>query len=130
MNRIVSSCLAVIVLASSPLAMAQPDKSPAIAVAATGNTATAAVGSQLGRSPFFLMFDTKGAFVAAAANPYKDAGNAGIPAIDFLASKGVKVAVAEGFGPQIVNVMAAKGIRPLEFKGTAKDAASKAAGLK
>ena len=101
-----------------------------IAVAANGNTVSASVGKQPGRSPFFLLFDTKGAFVEAASNPYKDAGNAGIPTLDFLASKGIKVLVSGSFGPKIVEVMKDKGIRPVEFKGSAKDAVQKALELK
>jgi predicted Fe-Mo cluster-binding NifX family protein len=87
-----------------------------------GDTPAAAVGSQAGRSPFFLLFDKQGAFLEAVKNPYKDSANAGISALDLLASRGVKVLVAESFGPRIVEVMREKGIRPVEFKGSAKDA--------
>jgi len=59
------------------------------------------------------------------ANPYKDSGSAGIPTLDFLAGKGVKAVVAEGFGPKIVEVMESKGMRPVEFKGNARDAVKK-----
>jgi hypothetical protein len=44
------------------------------------------------------LFDKQGTFVEAVDNPYKDGANAGIPTIDFLAAKGAKVVVAEGFG--------------------------------
>jgi predicted Fe-Mo cluster-binding NifX family protein len=64
--------------------------------------------------------------VEAVDNPYKDAENAGIATLDFLASKGVKVLVAESFGSKIVEVMKNKGIRPVEFKGSATDAVKKA----
>ena len=114
-------------VATRPCATTQ---SPTIAVAASGNTAAAAVGSQLGRSPFFLLFDPQGDFVSAEANPYKDSANAGIPAADFLVGKGVKIVVAEGFGTQIVKVMTDRELRALEFKGSAKDAARKAAELR
>jgi predicted Fe-Mo cluster-binding NifX family protein len=101
-----------------------------IAVAASNKTVSASVSSQAGRSPFFLLFDKQGTFVEAVDNPYKDAGNAGIPSLDFLASKGVKVLVAEGFGSKIVEVMKSKGMRPVEFKGNAKDAVKKALEVK
>lgn len=129
MKGFIAVCLSALLLAASLPVLAQ-GKSPTIAVAANGETASAAVGTQLGRSPFSLLFDAQGALVAAEPNPYKDARNAGVPAIDLLAGKGVKSVVAESFGTQIVKVMADKGIRPLEFKGTAKDAARKAAELK
>ncbi len=97
-----------------------------VAVAASNKTASASVSSQAGRSPFFLLFDKQGTFVEAVGNPYKDAGNAGIPTLDFLAGKGIKVLVAEGFGSKIVEVMKSKGMRPVEFKGNATDAVKKA----
>jgi predicted Fe-Mo cluster-binding NifX family protein len=97
-----------------------------VAVAANGKTASASVSSQAGRSPFFLLFDKQGILVEAVDNPYKDARNAGIPALEFLASKGVNVLVAEGFGSRIVEVMTSKGMRPVEFRGNARDAVKKA----
>lgn len=130
MKKFISACLWVLFLATLVPALAQQGKSPTIAVAANGNSLSASVGNQPGRSPFFLFFDKQGAFVEAASNPYKDAGNAGIPALDFLASKGIKVLVAESYGPKIVEVMKEKGIRPVEFKGSAKDAVKKALELK
>jgi predicted Fe-Mo cluster-binding NifX family protein len=130
MKKLIFACLWMLVLATLVPVLAQPGKSPTIAVAANGNTVSASVGNQAGRSPFFLFFDKQGAFVEAANNPYKDAGNAGIPTLDFLASKGVKVLVAEGFGSKIVEVMKEKGMRPVEFKGSAKDAVRKALELK
>lgn len=101
-----------------------------VAVAASDKTVSASVSSQAGRSPFFLLFDKQGTFVEAVANPYKDAGNAGIPTLDFLAGKGVTIVVAEGFGSRIVEVMKGKGMRAVEFKGNAKDAVKKALTLK
>jgi len=130
MKRLFLACLWGLLLATSVPALAQQSKSPTIAVAANGNTVSAAVGNQPGRSPFFLLFDKQGVFVEAANNPYKDAGNAGIPTLDFLASKGIKVLVAESYGPKIVEVMKEKGIRPVEFRGSVKDAVKKALELK
>jgi predicted Fe-Mo cluster-binding NifX family protein len=122
---IASAITALLVLFAAPL-LAQQAKSDLVAVAASGKTASAAVSAQAGRSPYFLFFDKKGALVEAVDNPYKDAGNAGIPALDLVASKGAKILVAEGFGPKIVEVMRDKGIRPIEFKGNAQDAVRKA----
>jgi predicted Fe-Mo cluster-binding NifX family protein len=125
MCKLIASVItALLVLFGAPL-LAQQAKSDLVAVAASGKTASAAVSAQAGRSPYFLFFDRKGALVEAADNPYKDAGSAGIPALDFVASKGAKVLVAEGFGPKIVDVLREKGIRPVEFKGSAQDAVRK-----
>ena len=130
MKKFIFASLWTLLLLTSVPAFAQPGKAPTIAVAANGNTVAASVGNQPGRSPFFLLFDGRGAFVEAASNPYKDARNAGIPTLDFLAGKGIKVVVAESFGPRIVEVMKDRGMRPVEFKGGAKDAVKKALELK
>jgi len=127
MKKLISQCLAALLLVTSGFVLAQQNKSEMIAVAASNKTVSASVSSQAGLSPFFLLFDKQGTFVEAVDNPYaKDAGRAGIPTVDFLAGKGVKVLVAGSFGPNIIEVMKDKGMRPVEFKGNAKDAVKKA----
>jgi len=129
-SDLLSVVLAALLLVTSGFVIAQQAKSEMVAVAASDKTVSASVSSQAGRSPFFLLFDKQGTFVEAVANPYKDAGNAGIPTLDFLAGKGVTIVVAEGFGSRIVEVMKGKGMRAVEFKGNAKDAVKKALALK
>ena len=87
MNRLTLAWLGVLLLAASVPALAQQGRSPTIAVAANANTASATEASQAGRSPYFLFFDKQGIFVEAVNNPYKDAGSAGIPMVDFLATE-------------------------------------------
>lgn len=122
MKRSVVAGLAISLLLTSVVVLAQQDRSEKIAVAASGKTPSASVGSQPGRAPYFLFFDKQGTFVEAVDNPYKDAGGAGISTVEFLAGKGITVLVAEGYGPRIVEIMKSKGIRPVEFKGIAADA--------
>jgi len=128
MWKLIVSALAVLVVLGAPAVSAQQTGPGLVAVAANGNTASSTVSAQAGRSLFFLFFDSKGTLVESVANPNKDSANAGIPSVDFVASKGAKVLVAEGFGGRIVEVMKDKGVRPVEFKGSAKDAAKKALG--
>jgi predicted Fe-Mo cluster-binding NifX family protein len=45
-----------------------------IAVASDEKTITGAVGSRMGRSALYLLFDGKGKFLEAIDNPFKDAG--------------------------------------------------------
>jgi predicted Fe-Mo cluster-binding NifX family protein len=98
-----------------------------VGVAAEGITPSARVSDVAGRCPYFLLFDGKGTFLEAVANPYKDTqSGAGPQVAGFLAGKGVKVAVAGRFGPKIVDVMKARGMRPVEFNGIAADAVKKA----
>lgn len=130
MKKLISAWLWALLLAVSVLAFAQQGKSPTIAVAANANTTSASVANQAGRSPYFLFFDKQGTFIEAANNPYKDAGSAGIPMVDFLAAKGITVLVAESFGPTIVGVMKDKGVRAVEFKGNAGAAVKKALEVK
>lgn len=126
MKKIIFAGLAAVLLAMAGLVLAQQGSARVIAIAASGKTLSASVSNQAGRSPFFLLVDRQGALVGAVDNPYKDAGNAGIPTLDFLAGRGVNVLVAESFGSRIVEVMKDKGMRPVEFKGIAKDAVRKA----
>jgi len=126
MKKSFLTALAALFVLTSGFVIAQQIRSDMIAVAANDNTVSAAVGNQPGPSPFFLFFDKQGVFVGAVNNPYKDAGNPGPVVLDFLASKGIKILVAGWFGPQIVEVMKSKGMRPVEFKGNAKDAVKKA----
>jgi predicted Fe-Mo cluster-binding NifX family protein len=129
-STLLSGILAALLFGTTGFAVAQQVKAGTVAVAANDKTTSASVGNQLGRSPYFLLFDKQGTLIEAVANPYKDGGNSGIPSIDLLAGKGVTVMVAEGFGPRIVEVMKGKGMRPVEFKGNAKDAVKKALDLK
>ncbi len=122
MKRIVLACVSAGLVVLSVAAILWPGKAERIAVAATGQTPTATVDTQAARSPFFLLFDKKGAFVQAIENPYKDQTGGGISVVEFLSGKGVTDLVAEAFGPRIVEVMQGKGIRPVEFKGVAADA--------
>jgi predicted Fe-Mo cluster-binding NifX family protein len=114
--------LFVLFLVSSLACSGQKEK---IAVSANGETLTAPVSRQAGLSPFFILFDEKGKLIEAIDNPYKEGGSAGIPVADFLASKGVTVVVAEGFGDRIVEVMKSKGIRAVAFKGSVEEAVKK-----
>ena len=130
MKKLIFACLWALFLATLVPSLAQQGKSPAIAVAASGNTVSASVGNQPGPSPYFLFFDKQGVFVEAVNNHYKDADSPGPPVLDFLASKGIKVLVAGWFGPQIVETMKGKGMRQVVFSGSAKDAVKKALELK
>ena len=125
MKKYVGASVAVLLLLTCGGVLADQDKSEKIAIAASGRLPTASVSGQPGRAPYFLFFDTQGRFVEAVGNPYKDAGGAGISAVDFLAGKGVTVLVAESYGPRIVEVMQGKGIRAVTFTGTAADAVKK-----
>ncbi len=124
-KQLICAGLATSILMMPMIVLAGEGKTEKIAVAANGQTPTATVAAQPGRSPFFLLFDEKGALVQTVANPYKDQGGSGISTVDFLASKGVTVLVSAGYGPKIVEVMKGKGIRAVTFTGTAADAVKK-----
>jgi predicted Fe-Mo cluster-binding NifX family protein len=126
MKNFIVACLVASILMMPVFALAGQGKRERIAVAANGQTPAATVSNQAGQSPFFLIFDEKGNFVQAIANSYKDQWGSGISTVDFLVSKGVTVLVAATYGPKIVDVIKDKGMRPVEFTGTAGDAAKKA----
>ncbi len=122
MKKVISVVLALLFLVAGLAFAGQKEK---IAVVAEGKTLEAKVSGQPGRSPFILFFDEKGKLIEAIANPAKDAPSSGIAVTDFLAGKGVTVAVAGEYGPQIVDVMKNKGIKAVAFKGSVEEAVKK-----
>jgi predicted Fe-Mo cluster-binding NifX family protein len=117
-KKVIAVMLGVLLLASGLAFAGQKGK---IAVVAEGKTLEANVSGQPARSPFILLFDEKGKLIEAIENPAKD----GLAVADFLASKGVTVAVAGEYGPQIIDVMKKKGIKAVAFKGTVEEAVKK-----
>ncbi len=100
---------------------------PKIAVSSEGSSPSSQVSAIAARCPYFIMFDGKGKLLEALENPYRNAaGGASSQVIGFLSGKGVTVVVAGAFGQKMVRGMQAKGIRYLEFKGTAADALKQA----
>jgi predicted Fe-Mo cluster-binding NifX family protein len=118
MKKAIPIMLVVLFMASALAFAGQKEK---IAVAANGPTLASAVGGQPARSPYFLLFDGKGKLTEAISNPAKD----GIAVTNFLAGKGVTVAVAGEYGPRIVEVMKNKGIKAVTFKGSVEEAVKK-----
>lgn len=130
MKPILYAALAALLLLIPGLAVAQQRPPELIAVAAASSDLSSPVSGQPGQSPLFLLFDMQGRFIGAVDNPYKNVkGNAGIPAVDFLKSKGVKVIVAASLGSKINEEMQSRGIQALEFSGQVKDAVKRAVEL-
>lgn len=133
MRKIISLWLAVFFLISGISSLAFARENGKIAIAADGPTPAASVGIQAGRSPFFLLFDSKGKFVEAIDNPYKTKGGAGEAVAGLLADMGVKIVVAESFGcPLLVSELPAKGVAVVvaEYSGTSMLGAMKEEGMK
>ncbi len=122
MKKAISVMVILAILVSVWAFAGQKEK---IAVVGEGKTLEAKVSGQPGRSPFILFFDEKGNLIEAIANPAKDAPSSGIAVTDFLAGKGVTIAVAGEYGPQIVEVMKSKGIKAVTFKGSVGEAVKK-----
>ena len=125
MNNLKKMNLIILVIPFLMLSFVYAGQKGKIAVAADEKVPDAAVGSQAGRSAFFLIFDEKGTFLEAIVNPYTEAKSRGIAVADFLAAKGVTAVVARSFGDRITEGMKSKGIRALTFKGKATDAVKK-----
>jgi predicted Fe-Mo cluster-binding NifX family protein len=124
MKRSAGLILLYLLFSSFTAFAADPAK---IAVAAEGQAPSSQVSAVAARCPYFLLFDEKGTFVEAVANPHKDApGGAGAQAVEFLAGKGATVVIAGAFGQKMVGAMQAKGMRYVEFKGSAADAMKQA----
>jgi predicted Fe-Mo cluster-binding NifX family protein len=123
MKKTAITVLSMVFLLTSLVYSAEQGK---IAVGAEGKTATAKVSGVAARAPYFLMFDGSGKLLEAVDNPYKAAkGGAGTSVVPFLAQKGATVVVAGEFGENMIQAMKGKGMRYLEFKGSAEEALKK-----
>ena len=118
-----ASILVLVVLMASLVYAADQGK---IAVASEGKVTTADVSGVAGRSPYFLIFEGDGKLLEGVDNPYKATGRgAGTSVASFLAQKGVTFFVAGEFGRNMTQAMKAKGIKYLEFHGSAEAALKK-----
>ena len=80
-----------------------------------------------GKSAFdSLRFDEKGGLIGEVETPPKEEREKVWNSLmDFLASKGVTIVVAEQFGYEIIREMRERGITCIEFKGKSVDGAEK-----
>jgi predicted Fe-Mo cluster-binding NifX family protein len=121
----------LIVFIMSVAASANAANMTKIAVAAEGQTATAAVGSEAARSSFFLIFDGDGKFVEAINNPHQKTRSGASPlVVNFLTQQGVNVFISQAFGEKMVGALKAKGIAHFQVKGSADDAVKRYLKLK
>jgi predicted Fe-Mo cluster-binding NifX family protein len=98
-----------------------------IAVAAEGKESSSMVSSVAARSPWYLIFDKNGNILEVVENPYKASrGSTAAPVLSFLSEKGVTTIVAGAFGEKMIQGMATRGMRHLEFRGSAMEASKKA----
>jgi len=94
-----------------------------IGVASNDKTAKASVSNNAAKSPYYLMFNSKGEMIEVIDNPYRDASRgAGPAAANFLARQGVTLVIAGNFGSKMINTLKNKGITYFEFKGSVDDA--------
>ena len=121
MKKVIPIMLTILLILSVCASAQQKGK---IAVAANDKIPGASVSDRAGLSPFFLIFDEKGELMEAIDNPFKEEKRrAGKLMADFLAGKGVTVVIGEDFCGEIVQVIKNKGITPVNFKGSAEEAA-------
>ncbi len=115
--------VALLVLAAAvPLACA----AELIAVAADTNQASSLVGWNAAGSPYYLLFAVTGELLDVLENPYRGQGRgAGASAVEFLARKGVTIIVAQHFGPGMIQLMEARGIKAVQFRGIARAAVTR-----
>jgi len=97
-----------------------------IAVASDGETLNSSVSHVAARSPYFLIFDSKGKPLEAVENPYKNTrGGAGVLTVKFLAERNVTIVVAGNFGDKMKEALEANEIAYLEFEGIVENAIQK-----
>jgi predicted Fe-Mo cluster-binding NifX family protein len=106
-------------LLSSPVAAA----GTLIAVASNGNQESSLVSRDPVHSDYYLVFADTGELLEVLDNPYRGGPKgAGKGVAEFLAQNKVDVVVAEYFSPALTREMESRGIRPVVFKGLAREA--------
>ncbi len=94
-----------------------------IAVAALTKEESSPISDQVGRSPFFLIFDEQGTMLEVLKNPFsKGGGGAGFGAAKMLADKGVTVLAGGKMGSNMIGALKERGIRSHEMSGLVKEA--------
>lgn len=94
-----------------------------IAVASNSNQATSLISRDPVHCAYYLLFAPTGELLEVLDNPYRGGPKgAGIGVADFLALHKVDVVVAEYFSPALIRAMEATGVRPVVFKGLAREA--------
>ncbi len=95
------------------------EKKMKIAFSTTGNDLSAAVEPRFGRSPQFLVLDTKDDSFEIIENTTHDAsGGAGVKAAERVAKTGVQVVITGDCGPKAYNVLKPAGIKIYSSKNT------------
>jgi predicted Fe-Mo cluster-binding NifX family protein len=98
-----------------------------IAVAANERNENADISSRAARAPFYFIYDAGNRAVDVIANPFSQRERAmGLRMADFLASKGVKLVIAQRFGSAFVEALERKGMRSAVMQGSVGAAAAKA----
>lgn len=93
-----------------------------IGVAAFQSGKDAQISEQVGRAPYFLIFDSQGRFVEALENPSANVrSGAGTAATAFLAGKGVTLLIGGTFGPKMKRALQDHQIEYFEHKGVAHE---------
>ena len=93
-----------------------------IAVAAESGTESSKISDMAGRAPFFLIFNSSGAFIKAIKNPAQyQQGGASSSVTELLKKESVKTLIAVKFGAKMRNNLKAAGIEYCEHSGTAKE---------
>ncbi len=95
-----------------------------VAIASEGKELSSAVSDRAGRAPFYLIFED-GKLVEAWQNPFSvGGGGAGFGVAEVLRKKGVNIAVAAKFGPNMKAALQDAGIEAREMHGTVEDVLS------
>ncbi len=97
------------------------------AVASDGVESTSIVSNLAARSQYYLLFSGIN-MVEVLRNPFLDKGpGAGPLVVDYLASKGVGILVAGGFGPPMLEALNRRGMKHFLCSGVAQEAAERTA---
>lgn len=97
-----------------------------IAICSEGKTEDSEVSGIAGRAKYFQIYDSSLKLLEVIENPFGGRGmQIGQKVANLFEEKGVKIVVAEKFGPQMLQELKKRNIKHLEFSGSVKKALEK-----
>ena len=123
----IAATLVALIMLAIPLIASQETATFRIAVASDGREMESQVAVKGARARFMQFYDQEGKLMETAENPFwQQARRAGVGCALYLGKKKISIFVAGTVGPKMKDVLESEQITFMTFRGTIREAVSKA----